>query len=100
MAQQHAQDLLLSGGDPDKMALGDFTLAFNIHSFTEYFVHKYLPDFDPNTSIEKEVFIEHQQEWLEYFNEHIAELYQKGITVRKKLIEDKNKEPDSPNYVS
>jgi len=89
---QHVNDIMTSGGNPTDIALIDFTVAFNMHSFIEWFIIKYGDELDLEGSPEiKEVF---RNEWNKHFDEVVNPLYQKGLGFRKTIMGVKKKEKE------
>jgi len=92
ICSQHLSDAASSGGESNHLSLADFTLGFNLHTFSNYFVKKYIDKLQEAPDIK--TMEKFKADWSEYFKNNIADMYKNGLEVRKKLLGMKNEKEE------
>lgn len=84
ICSSHILDLIKANNNLVMASLSDFTLAFNLHSFTEFFIANYgnkvssMPNEKLITKIKKK--------WLDCFDKDIKPIYLKELEARKEIL--------------
>jgi len=86
----HTGGYISAAGDPLKLKLTDFTLIYNVHTLTAFFI-KYMNE-NYSMVIDNDNIKEVIDLWTKNFDEKIKPQYEKEI---KLIMEEFNKEPET-----